>query len=110
MEALADTVTVRPRFHEATLWRTFARDIWLCGRQIASSRPGARPVAVPGRGVKFIAGRPRVEDGPTGSFILSKDPECVFTVRDAPRMALEAISIALRDVAEVKTVEQRRVN
>ncbi|GBQ94727.1 hypothetical protein AA23498_2101 [Acetobacter nitrogenifigens DSM 23921 = NBRC 105050] len=102
--ALIDTVTlrvtVRPKFHEATLWRTFGSDIWMCGRQIASRRPGGRPVVVPGRGVKFTVGRPRIEDGPTGSFMLLVDDGCVFTVRDMPRMALTAVSRTLADIAE----------
>ena len=60
-ESMDDTATVVVTVEETSIdypvFRKFDADIYLSGRQIAGVRK-SRPVARPGKGVRFLAGKP----------------------------------------------------
>jgi len=106
-EAAADTATLRiETTDEDTLsgpW-TGSREIWLCGRQIAVSMAD-RHLIRPGRGVKFLHGRPlSLSAYRLVCLDLYLAPGTVFTLKDVPRMALPRYAAALDGISTWATV------
>lgn len=98
-ETMADRVALRiearDRYVCNSPWKTFNADLWLCGRQIAARPPGTR-CARPGKGVKFLRGRPHLTVD-TLSHSIFLEPGTAFLLRDVPRSTLPRFEEALID-------------
>jgi len=96
-QAASDTVTIRVTALEG--WSTDMRwiggaDLWLCGRQVAVTM-AERRVSRPGKGVKFLEGRPRARFGAVDIVQTYLENGTVFTMKDVPRMALPRFQAAV---------------
>lgn len=97
-ETMQDHVTLRIEARDqvvegASPWEAFNDDIWLCGRQIAVRPPRGR-IARPGKGIKFLAGLPRLHIMTT-HHVIHIERGTVFLMREVPRMTLPWLQAAL---------------
>lgn len=95
-ESMSDTATIVVTVDETSIdypvFRKFNADIYLGGRQIAGV-PKSRPVARPGKGVRFLAGKPALSREGLGVWLtIPTGAEFSMTV---PRMALPFVTSCL---------------
>ncbi|MBX0345947.1 hypothetical protein K2X14_14005 [Acetobacter sp. TBRC 12305] len=94
--SMADTASIVVAVEEMSIgtpiFRKFNADIYLGGRQIAGV-PKSRPVARPGKGVRFLAGKPALSREGLGVWLtIPTGAEFSMTV---PRMALPFVTSCL---------------
>ena len=99
-------ITVDERAPVRTVFVAYQSPIFLVGREIAASlrnRRGARP----GRGVRFLAGKPRCLSS-SNSWMTVIPNGSVFIIRDVPAGATERIREAVGNAGqvEVRTINQ----
>lgn len=103
-ESLRDTVdlevTVDEHVVQRTIFVAYGQPIAFLGREIAAPLP-RRNVARPGRGVKFVKGRPSCQRS-VESYLLSIANGSVFTVTAVPRVTLTRFKAAIGDAGAVR--------
>ena len=107
-ESLENTVdlevTVDEQVVSRTVFETTGRPIAFLGREIAAPLP-RKDVARPGRGVKFLKGRPLCRHS-VESYLLSIANGSVFTVGAFPRLALDRFVGSIGDAGTVRVMPQ----
>ena len=105
-ESLRDTVDLEVTVDERTVVRSVfehcGRSIAFLGRDIIVPLPN-RDVAQPGRGVKFLKGRPfarRVDE----NWHLSVPNGSVFVMRGVPRVTLDRLRASIGDAGSVQVM------
>jgi hypothetical protein len=97
VEALRELVHVRVEVDEQDLrfpiWRSYNNPVYLMGREIAASLKSRR-AARPGRGVKFLAGKPTCQTE-INAYWTTIPNGSVFLVKDIPHMAIDRFETAL---------------
>ena len=107
-ESLEDTVdlevTVDEQVVSRTVFETTGQPIAFLGREIAAPVP-RKDVARPGRGVKFLKGRPLCRHS-VESYLLSIADGSVFIVRAVPRLTLDCFVRSIGDAGTVRVMAQ----
>ena len=105
-KSLRDTVdlevTVDEHVLQPTVFVAYGQPIAFLGREIAVPLP-RRDVARPGRGVRFVKGRPSRQRS-VESYLLSIANGSVFTVMAVPRVTLTRFTAAIGDAGAVRVL------
>lgn len=103
-ESLQDTidleVTVDEHVLQRVVFQACGRPVALLGREIAAPLP-RRDVARPGRGVKFLKGRPFCRRS-VETYLLSIPNGSVFMMRAVPRVTLDRLVTSIGDAGSVR--------
>ena len=105
-ESLQDTVDLEVTVDERTVVRTvlerYGRSIAFLGRDIVVPLPN-RDVARPGRGVKFLKGRPFARRSHE-DWHLSVPNGSVFVIRAVPRVTLDRLRASIGDAGSIEVM------
>ena len=108
-EAPRDMVELRVVVDERavirTVFKAFGRPIFLLGRQIAAAVPN-RKTARPGRGIRFIRGRPICRPS-VDIWQVSVPNGSVFVMCDVPRVTVARLIATIGDAGSAELVEAR---
>jgi hypothetical protein len=96
-EAFADLVQLRVEVDEQDIrypiWEGYNNAVYLVGREIAASLKNRR-AARPGRGVKFLSGKPNCRTY-LNAYWTTVPNGSVFLLKETPRMAVDRVRSAL---------------
>jgi hypothetical protein len=96
-EAFADLMQLRVEVDEQDIrypiWEGYNNAVYLVGREIAASLKNRR-AARPGRGVKFLSGKPNCRTY-LNAYWTTVPNGSVFLLKETPRMAVDRIRSAL---------------